>query len=102
MSRMSELLPHVYPTSPGFKEPTTSRDAAKAVRPRVSDLARRIVDHLHYRPMTPDEVAAVMETSLLTIRPRFSELSKLGLIEKTGERRANSSGLKAHVWRKAL
>lgn len=94
MSRMSEL--------PGFKEPTTSRDAAKAVRPRVSDLARQIVDLLLYQPMTPDEAALALGKTLLTIRPRFSELNKLGLIEKTGARRANSSGLKAHVWRKAL
>lgn len=102
MSRMSELLPQDYPKQPGFRESTTSRDAAKAVRPRVSALARRIIDLLHYSPMTPDEVAAAMDISLLTIRPRFSELSNLGLIEKTGDRRANASGLKAYVWRKAL
>jgi predicted transcriptional regulator len=89
MSRMSEIH-------------TTSGAAARAVRPRVSDLARRITDLLIYRPMTPDEVAAAMDESLLTIRPRFSELNKAGLIERTGERRANASGMKAHVWRKTL
>ena len=60
MSRMSEIRNHVYPDAPGFKEPTTSREAATAVRPRVSDLAQRIVALLLYRPMTPDEVATAM------------------------------------------
>ena len=102
MSRMSELLPQQYPSAPGFKEPTTSRDAAKAIQPRVSELAKRILALLVYQPMTPDEAAKALDESLLTIRPRFSELNKLGMIEKTGARRANSSGLKAYVWRKAL
>lgn len=102
MSRMSELVPHKYPDAPGYKEPTTSRDAAKAVRPRVSALAQRILNLVRYQPMTPDEAALALEQSLLTIRPRFSELNKLGLIEKTGARRPNASGLMAHVWRQAL
>lgn len=99
MSRMSEIQSHDYPTVPGFKEPTTSRAAASAVRPRVSDLHSRIIAALRLLNATPDEVAVRLGETLLTIRPRFSELNRLGLIEKTGERRPNASGLKAAVWR---
>jgi hypothetical protein len=91
-----------YPQGPGFKEPTTSKDAAIAVLPRVRALHGRILATLRYLNCTPDEVAIVLGTSLLAIRPRFSELHKLGLIEKTGERRTNASGLSANVWRKSL
>jgi predicted ArsR family transcriptional regulator len=51
--------------------------------------------------LTADEVAARLGESVLAVRPRVSELFHAGLIEKTGDRRANASGLAAHVWKKA-
>ena len=99
MSRMSELP---YPSSPGYKEPSTSKAAARAIQPHVSALARSILSLIRYNPMTPDEAANALGRTLLTIRPRFSELAKKGLIEKTGARRPNASGLLAHVWRQSL
>lgn len=50
-------------------------------------------------PMTADEVAAHLGLSILSIRPRITELSKAGLIVKTGLRRANISGCNANEWR---
>ncbi len=50
-------------------------------------------------PMTADECAAALGLDILSIRPRFSELSRLGLIKKTGEQRPNRSGDHAAVWR---
>jgi predicted ArsR family transcriptional regulator len=51
--------------------------------------------------LTADEIAAKLDASVLAVRPRVSELFHAGLIEKTGERRPNASGLNAHVWKKA-
>lgn len=51
--------------------------------------------------LTADEIAARLAESVLAVRPRVSELFHAGLIEKTGERRPNASGLNAHVWKKA-
>jgi predicted ArsR family transcriptional regulator len=53
------------------------------------------------RGLTADEIAAALDESVLAVRPRVSELFHAGLIEKTGERRPNASGLCAHVWKKA-
>jgi predicted transcriptional regulator len=50
--------------------------------------------------LTADEIAAKLEESVLAVRPRVSELFHAGVIEKTGERRPNASGLNAHVWKK--
>jgi predicted ArsR family transcriptional regulator len=50
--------------------------------------------------LSADEIAATLDESVLAVRPRVSELFHAGLIEKTGERRRNRSGLSAHVWKK--
>jgi len=51
--------------------------------------------------LTADEIAARIGESVLAVRPRVSELFHAGVIEKTGDRRRNASGLLAHVWKKA-
>jgi predicted ArsR family transcriptional regulator len=50
--------------------------------------------------LTADEIAAKLGASVLAIRPRVSELFHAGMIEKSGQRRLNQSGLAAHVWKK--
>ena len=49
--------------------------------------------------LTADEIAADLGESVLSIRPRVSELHRLGMIEKTKVRRRNASGMSASVWR---
>ena len=51
--------------------------------------------------LTADEIAMRLGESVLAVRPRVSELFHGGQIEKTGDRRLNASGLRAHVWKKA-
>lgn len=106
MSRTAEqLAPSLfdwkppYPAKPGYKEPTTSKDAAEAIEPRVAGLRAMALGVITKRPSTPDEVATALGMSVLSIRPRITELKELDLIEKTGEHRANASGQKANVWR---
>src|SRR6202035_3462196 len=89
-----------YPLAPGYRELTTSRDAAKFVSDRTGLLRDSVLTMLRLNgPMTADETAHMLHETVLTIRPRFSELLKLEKIERTGERRANASGAKAAVWR---
>lgn len=89
-----------YPDTPGSKAPGTSADAAKFIAPKVTGLRLKCLQHLRSKgPRTADETAAEIGVSLLSIRPRFSELRAMGLIKETGDRRNNESGVAAMVWR---
>jgi DNA-directed RNA polymerase specialized sigma24 family protein len=95
-----------YAGSPGWKEPRTSRDAAIVVRQRsraLRDLVLQAITTAGAQGLTADEVAARLGRTVLAVRPRVTELAKAAppRIVTTGERRANESGLKAHVWRVA-
>lgn len=48
--------------------------------------------------LTADEIAAIMERSVLAIRPRVAELHSAGSLHPTMERRPNVSGKLATVW----
>lgn len=90
-----------YPHSPGFKESTTSREAALKMKRRQPKLCERVLAVLvgvGAYGMTTDECAAEMGLSILAIRPRFTELKMLDKIERTDRRRKNESGMSAIVW----
>jgi hypothetical protein len=103
MSRTSEgLNPRPYGGLPGFKEPTTSRDASRAVATFSSLLRERVFAAIRAAGRdgrTPDEAAADVGETVLAVRPRVTELAKAGRIVKTGARRKNVSGLLAKAWR---
>jgi predicted ArsR family transcriptional regulator len=88
-----------YPNSPGFKTDGTSREAAGKMRRPALTLRDRVLDLLSqgYR-LTADEIADVLHESILSIRPRVSELHRKGLIQRSSVRRTNASGMQAHVW----
>lgn len=89
-----------YPEHPGAKVGGASQDAADAMAEHAPSLRERVEFILGFEgPMTTDEMAARLNVSVLSVRPRFSELMKLGKIEQTGERRTNDSGMTANVWR---
>lgn len=107
MSRIAEDAygdtPAPYPKSPGYKEPTTSRDAARKFRSHATDLRAQVLTAIIEAPngLTADEVAEQLQQSVLAIRPRVSELKEQGRIERIpGARRKNASGMSAAVWRK--
>src|SRR5512139_2528461 len=87
-----------YPNRPGFKNRDTSKAAADAMRPRAGTLRAAALKILSTAPRTADEVAAQLGESILSIRPRITELSRLGYVIATKERRANQSTHKAIVW----
>jgi predicted HTH transcriptional regulator len=88
-----------YPNQPGARRTKTSRAAAKSVAPKVPRLRDRVLAVLKQTPMTPDECAGRLGESVLAIRPRVTELKKLGLIVDTGQTRLNASKLKASVFK---
>src|SRR4051812_42095146 len=92
--------PARYPDRAGFKERTTSKDAAESMEPARAKLHADVLTELARGPATADEVAlALGDLSVLAVRPRLSELRKLGKIAPTKDRRANVSGRMARVWR---
>ena len=92
-----------YPAAPGFKVPGPSEMAARAVTAPAKILLWKVKTCLAGMQggATADEIAAELGASILSIRPRVSELNRLGVIEKTAERRKNASGMTATVWRLA-
>ena len=90
-----------YPKRAGFKEGTTSREAANAVE-ATGRAARLRDDVLNYfkagRQATADEVAEALSENVLSVRPRVAELKASGLIVETGARRKSSTGRSSHVW----
>ncbi|MGU3316308.1 hypothetical protein ACLBWH_12225 [Sphingomonas sp. M6A6_1c] len=48
--------------------------------------------------LTADEVAGRLGLSILSIRPRLTELARLGRVRDSGSRRRNVSGKQAIVW----
>lgn len=91
--------PQGYPHRAGFKERTTSKAAAESMEPARAQMHTDILAELMKAPATADEVATALgDLSVLAVRPRLSELRKLGKIVPTKDRRANVSGRMARVW----
>jgi hypothetical protein len=93
--------PATYPEAPGFKEETTSKEAARKIKPRAEIVRSRAFAAIAAAAegLTPDQAADIIDESVLTVRPRVTELSKQGLIYRTGVRRKNASGMTAAVWK---
>ncbi|MFQ3665562.1 MAG: hypothetical protein SNJ79_05940 [Sphingomonadaceae bacterium] len=91
-----------YPGAPGFRRRETSSLAAGEVRTRAGRLRDEVLALLRREgPMTADEAAVRLGESVLSVRPRFSELALERHILETPERRRNASGRFAIVWKVA-
>ena len=93
-----------YPRAAGFKERTTSREAAlkmKHRQPKLRDRVLAILKDAGPVGRTADECAELLGKTPFSIRPRLTELFQLGLIYKSGSRRPNQSRVMAIVWRVA-
>lgn len=89
-----------YPIGPGVKtdNPETSREAANAIDGQVAALREQVLLFLAFGAATADECASGIGQTILSVRPRLSELRAMGRIEPTGLRRRNASGRSATVW----
>ena len=85
-----------YPQQAGYTEPDTSKKAAETID--AGTLRAIVLDAIERCwPMTADECAGRLGMSILSIRPRFTELKAMGLIHDTGLRHRNQSGRMAKV-----
>lgn len=83
---------------PGFKKFGTSEEAAISMEAKVPRLRDRVLTKIKQLDLTADEVAYLLDETPFAIRPRLSELLKMGMIFDTGKRYNNESGRKAIVW----
>ena len=93
-----------YHETIGYQRTETSFNAAVRVALNTRNVRDKVADFLaavlaERGPMTADEIAAVLGLSILTVRPRVTDLNKAGRIEDTGARRQTGSGNAAIVWR---
>jgi hypothetical protein len=90
----------LYPSSPGWREATTSREAAERIAGQALPLRKIVLDLIAKTPngLAVHEVADLLKRPVSTVQPRCSELRRLGEIQPSGQRRINASGARAHVW----
>lgn len=88
-----------YPHTAGFKTERPETSVAAARNTDAAALRERCYAALVGNPSTADEVAARIGESILAVRPRISELRAMRRIALTTERRKNTSGHSAAVWR---
>ena len=94
---MTDLF--AYPHQPGARDRDTSEEAAETVAKQSTILRARALDEIErIVGLTADDVAGRMGMSILSIRPRVTELSRLGKVRDSGARRPNASGRRAIVW----
>lgn len=82
----------------------TSRLAALTVASRAPTLRQRVLEILTEGPAIPETIFRQMKaegvrTVLTSIRPRCSELARMGLIIDSGRREKGEGGCSAIVWR---
>jgi len=90
-----------YPHHPGAKVDGPSRDAGDNIAEHALTVRER-VDALFdkHKTLTADEAAKLLKLSILTVRPRCSELRRLQRSEDAGQRRCNESGMTATALRR--
>ena len=88
-----------YPERAGFKATGTSQDAANAIEGsgQAGRLRAAVLGWYATHTGTADDCAAGLGESILSIRPRCSELLTKGLLFRTGERRPSSTGTAQNV-----
>lgn len=88
-----------YPSSPGYKTGGASRQAAKRIAPKAATLRDRVLSMFQaHGPMTADQCAERMGASILSIRPRVTELSKLGKLTKLDRMQPGQFGANQHLY----
>ena len=87
-----------YPDAPGHQNVDTSIEAAATVD--ANYLRNCVMQMLTTNgELSPDQCAEGLGLSILSIRPRFTELYKKHRIERTGKKAKTASGKQAHIYR---
>jgi len=93
-------LPERYPDVAGFKAPGPSEQAANTISGTAKTLREQVLKTISEAPagLSADAVADRLGKSVLSVRPRVSELRRLGEIRPTTQRAKNQSGMSATIW----
>ena len=85
---------------PAQRHSDTSRAAALSMVGGTGSLRRRVLQRLadEGKPMSDEQLQAVLEMNPSTERPRRGELVKYGYIKDSGERGKTWSGRNATLW----
>lgn len=97
MVKYHNLPPMSYPTTPGHQATNTSKEAAPDRESAAVIRVRVLHEFEAHGAMTADECATRMGLSILTVRPRCTELKLTHRLADTGKRRTNQSGKSAAV-----
>lgn len=102
MSRMKSLLgdtPYVPRALARNTDPDTSKDAAEAVTPIVTDLEAAVLSALKncQRGLTVDELTRATGLEKVTVSPRLRPLCSKGLVKEIGKRPGHS-GRQQTIW----
>lgn len=81
---------HMYPVCPANGRTDTSREAAEQVDNKT--WMNRVLQAVRDKPSTMSEVAKLYGVTVLTTRPRSSQLLALGYIRDSNVRRRNENG----------
>ena len=88
-----------YPNDPGSnRQGGTSEEAAIKIKPIALTTRQKVYAYPLEQRATAVEVAEAIGKSILSVRPRVSELVHFNLVWDCGYTRENASGLHAKVW----
>lgn len=86
----------IYPNIPHPGVTDTSREAAEHIDAKT--WMNRVLSAVREKPSTMSEVALAYGVLTTTVRPRGSQLSALGFIRDSGQRRKNQFGRNETVY----
>lgn len=93
--------PARYPFEPGHRGDVASIEAAEKVKPFTGRLHKLVLQIVEAAPdgLTSEQIEQLAADIApgSSIEPRVVELRKRGFLIRTGERRPNKSGIRAHV-----
>ena len=88
-----------YGGHPPHSNPTTSLEAATAVKPKAKAMREKVFDAIKRdNGLTCDEVCAILRIDGNSARPRIRELVIADRVIDSGQRRPTDNGRKAIVW----
>lgn len=91
-----------YPCTPGYKARDTAKAAAEVMRPKAHKWRERVLHAItDTEGLTCDEIALMLGASVLTVRPRVTELARMEKLVDSGRRRPGISGARMIVWKTA-
>ena len=87
------------PAGTAMGKTDTSAKAGEKIHPKAPNLRQRVRDLMaDGRGRTADEISSALNKSILSIRPRVTELGNADEIIDSGTRRENSFGNSMIVW----